>query len=269
MPVTQKNASAPGEEHQPGALAAYTVLDSEGRRQIVHGGRPLHATDRRWRDLLAAGTPEEVAELIAAGSGRGRSSLVTQSQPEVARLPAAERAVVHAPMVIEEGDTRVFTAFFTEPPSFDVWRLVIRAGPSGATSVISSAHDLLDPAQQVDAALEALRIADPMARRAHVRELGELGDTRAVAAILPSLRQATAEERRVAAKALGQLGGLDAVTALVTRLDVESDRQTIGAITDALRQIPGPEADAALKSLEAHSSQIVRQFALAASLTRP
>lgn len=269
VPSSTPNSSVYGVESPQDALGAFKVFKRGQTSMIIEGGQALVATDPRWVEVFAAGTPAEVATLIAAGTYRGSSFHVIPTAEPVLRLTRAERALVRAPSITKKGNTHTFIGFFTEPPSFEVWRLQIQATPQGATFAQTPIHQLLDPKGKLDSTLEALRTADPMPRRAYVRELGELGDSKAIPAIVPSLDASTVEERRIAAIALGKIGAADAVPALLMRLDVESDLRTIRYLIKALGSIPGPEATAALEKLGNHRNKDVRQIAMVVYMERP
>ncbi|WP_309738871.1 HEAT repeat domain-containing protein [Chamaesiphon sp. OTE_20_metabat_361] len=109
--------------------------------------------------------------------------------------------------------------------------------------------------------LEALNHECEYVRQEIIRTLGSMGATDAVPALISALENDSSDYRNVAAeaaKALGKLGAVDAVPALIHALDDEIYYEVYVNAIEALGEIGGETALAALRKTLEHGNQILR-----------
>jgi len=163
-----------------------------------------------------------------------------------------------------------FVAWYSGHPGLSVTRVTVTVPPNGDGDIDFTSLDEIRIPDPVERRIAQWGEVSGVGRLILVRELGELGDERAVPVLLEALTESYAETRQRAAEALGRIGSDRAIEPLVAVLNEDGEEAVRVAAAQALGELGGERAQAALQRAAAHdASQMVRSAARAGIPNQP
>ncbi len=254
-----------------GEMRFFQIKNAVGAHAHRAGTTPEHvaAMDswEGWRVLFAESTDSKALQLTV-GWLLGDYSSFPPVPPSVAEKA---EGFVEPPMLerTDIGGFR-FVAWYSGHPGLSVTRVTVTVPPNGDGDIDFTSLDEIRIPDPVERRIAQWGEVSGVGRLILVRELGELGDERAVPVLLEALTESYAETRQRAAEALGRIGSDRAIEPLVAVLNEDGEEAVRVAAAQALGELGGERAQAALQRAAAHdASQMVRSAARAGIPNQP